>query len=239
MANILKGRGRADPAVPFSRRSTSGGSPSSEGHHRRRVAVLGRSPPAPCRASPAHRNHLDLDRRRQQRIAPTTTAAGRQRACACAPLWKRCNRQSRDANRLARYKALGAAVTEALNVPLDRRGTPRTYHLVANTLGVANCQTVAPPARGDMQQGKAAVPEWTAAAQSRASPAALMSACCTRQESQARGMGWFYSRTLRWFISCHRLSRGFVGITPCWRSFSPTYSLAGPSSAGWQRWSGR
>jgi hypothetical protein len=30
MANILKDRGRADPAVPFSRRSTCGGSPSSE-----------------------------------------------------------------------------------------------------------------------------------------------------------------------------------------------------------------
>jgi hypothetical protein len=59
-------------------------------------------------------------------------------------------------------------MTEALNVPLDRRGTPRAYHLVANTLGVANCQTVAPPALGDTQQGKAAVPRWTAAAQSRA-----------------------------------------------------------------------
>jgi class 3 adenylate cyclase len=87
------------------------------------------------------------------------------RVCAAV---EKCDRQSRDANRLAQNKALGAAMTEALNVPLDRRGTPRAYHLVANTLGVANCQTVAPPALGDTQQGKAAVPKWTAAAQSRA-----------------------------------------------------------------------
>ena len=44
-----------------------------------------------------------------------------------------------------------------------RRRAPRTYRLVANTLGVANCQTVAPPALGETQQGKAAVPKWTAA----------------------------------------------------------------------------
>jgi hypothetical protein len=94
---------------------------------------------------------------------------GRQRAHARV---RRCGKDAiaKVATRIGWHgtRRWGAAVTEALNVPLDRRGTPRTYHLVANTLGVANCQTVAPPALGDTQQGKAAVPEWTAAAQSRA-----------------------------------------------------------------------
>jgi hypothetical protein len=39
---------------------------------------------------------------------------------------------------------------------------------VANKFGFANCQTVAPPAIGDTQQGKAAASGGTAAAQSRA-----------------------------------------------------------------------
>src|SRR6476620_1129134 len=60
----------------------------------------------------------------------------------------------------------GAAMTEACHVPLDRRGTPRTCYLVADKFGVANCQTVAPPALGDMQEGRAAVPRGAATAQS-------------------------------------------------------------------------
>jgi hypothetical protein len=52
------------------------------------------------------------------------------------------------------------------NVPLDRRRASRTRHLVAKTFGVGHCRTVAPPALGDTQQGKAAAPGWNAAAQS-------------------------------------------------------------------------
>jgi hypothetical protein len=61
----------------------------------------------------------------------------------------------------------GAAMTEACHVPLDRRGTPRTCYLVADKFGFANCQTVAPPALGDMQKGRAAVPGGATNAQSR------------------------------------------------------------------------
>ena len=71
-------------------------------------------------------------------------------------MWKRCDCRSPDANRLARYMALG--MNRGCSVPLDRRGASRTHHLVAHPFGVANCQTVAPPARGDTQQGKAAAP---------------------------------------------------------------------------------
>jgi hypothetical protein len=42
----------------------------------------------------------------------------------------------------------------------------RWTDLVADKFGIANCQTVAPPALGDTQQGKAAALGWTAAAQS-------------------------------------------------------------------------
>src|SRR6476620_2582786 len=61
----------------------------------------------------------------------------------------------------------GAAMTdEARHVPLDRRRTPRTCHLVADKFGVANCQTVAAPALDDTQQGKTAAPGGTVTAQS-------------------------------------------------------------------------
>jgi hypothetical protein len=60
----------------------------------------------------------------------------------------------------------GAAMTEACHVPLDRRGTPRTCYLVADKFGFANCQTVASPALGDTQEGRAAASGGTAAAQS-------------------------------------------------------------------------
>ena len=61
----------------------------------------------------------------------------------------------------------GAAMTEVRHVPLDRRGTPRTCYLVADKFGFANCQTVAPPALGDTQEGRAAASGWTSAAESR------------------------------------------------------------------------
>ena len=57
---------------------------------------------------------------------------------------------------------VGATMTEACHVPLDRPGTARTCYLVADKFGFANCQTVAPPALGDMQEGRAAVPGGTA-----------------------------------------------------------------------------
>src|SRR6266446_2093955 len=60
----------------------------------------------------------------------------------------------------------GAAMTETCHVPLDKRGTARTCYLVADTFGIANCETVAPPALGDTQQGNAAARGGTVAAQS-------------------------------------------------------------------------
>jgi hypothetical protein len=65
------------------------------------------------------------------------------------PKWRRTNRQSW-------HQGAGGAVIEARHVPLDRRGTPRTCYLVVDNFGFANCPTVAPPALGDKQQGKAA-----------------------------------------------------------------------------------
>ena len=80
--------------------------------------------------------------------------------------WNRCNHQ----NGAARIGSHGTRRwghhDEACNVPVDRRGTPRICHLVADKFGVANCQTVAPPALGNMPQGRAAAPEGTVAAQS-------------------------------------------------------------------------
>jgi hypothetical protein len=52
----------------------------------------------------------------------------------------------------------GASMTEARHDPLDRRRTPRTCDLVADEFRFANCKTVAPPAFGDMQEGRAVVP---------------------------------------------------------------------------------
>ena len=60
----------------------------------------------------------------------------------------------------------GAAMTETCHVPLDKRGTARTCYLVADTFGIANCETVAPPALGDTQQGNAAARGGTVAARS-------------------------------------------------------------------------
>ena len=49
-------------------------------------------------------------------------------------------------------------LTEACHVPLDRRGTPRTCHLVADEHGRTNRISPAPPARGHMREGKAVAP---------------------------------------------------------------------------------
>src|SRR6266404_2248336 len=87
----------------------------------------------------------------------------------------------------------GAAMTEVRHVPLDRRGTPRTCYLVADKFGFANSQTVAPPALGDTQQGRAAAPGGTAAAQS--SPA------FRRQSAKAAAAG----RNKAWVTLPHRL----------------------------------
>jgi hypothetical protein len=57
-------------------------------------------------------------------------------------------------------------MTETCHVPLDKRGTARTCYFVADTFGIANCETVAPPALGDTQQGNAAARGGTVAAQS-------------------------------------------------------------------------
>jgi hypothetical protein len=57
-------------------------------------------------------------------------------------------------------------MTEIHHVPLDRRGTPRTCYAVADKFGFRNCQTVAPPAFGDKQEGNAAAPGGTVAVQS-------------------------------------------------------------------------
>ena len=65
-----------------------------------------------------------------------------------------------------RTRCWGRHDTEACHVPLDRRGTPRTCYLVADKFGFANCQTVAPPALGDMQEGRATLAGGTATAQS-------------------------------------------------------------------------
>ena len=96
-----------------------------------------------------------------------------------SPKWCHTNRQT--------WHQAWAAMTEVRHVPLDRRGTPRTCYLVADKFGFANSQTVAPPALGDTQQGRAAAPGGTAAAQS--SPAFRRQSAKAAAAGRNKGMG--------------------------------------------------
>ena len=110
-------------------------------------------------------------------VDQTTTFSPGEMMCDGVNGWRRsdCSRAAVEKTQITKMAphesalmapGAGAAMTEACHVPLDRRGTPRTCYLVADKFGFANCQTVAPPALGDMQEGRAAVPGGTATAQS-------------------------------------------------------------------------
>jgi len=110
------------------------------------------------------------------RCAPAPTVAVDQLA---APVpRKRCNRQNSAARIGGHGTRRWGALTEACHVPLDRRGTPRTCHPMADKFGAADCRKVAPPARRDMPEGNAA-----GAVVARSSPNISTSICESRGRS--------------------------------------------------------
>src|SRR4029077_1614383 len=97
-------------------------------------------------------------------IVPTATSRRMVAACLYARTYRGASSSALVCTR-SREAFLGGSVP-GRQWPAGPTRTSRTCYLVADKFGFANCQTVAPPALGDMQKGRAAVPGGTAAAQS-------------------------------------------------------------------------